>query len=173
MSVCDGGADADGAGDDFAIIGFDEATSAAEVSGAVENDYLDQVTSSFRQSGKPQALSTAPPKPCGRCGAPGCGNSASRWCGKCGGQRCRKCCTERPTLLSALSFTKDKKVFFAMGVDTSWCLPCASTETARLIAQRAEQGPGTARVWTSIFQSRRAFLYLPQYLVTPLTFDLH
>lgn len=66
MSVCDGGADADGAGDDFAIIGFDEATSAAEVSGAVENDYLDvslyQVTSSFRQSGKPQALSTAPPQ---------------------------------------------------------------------------------------------------------------
>ena len=148
----DGSGD-DGVDDEFAYVGYAEASAAAKLSAALDFDFVD-VTADVT----PVPVAGSAPGPVGRCGAPGCGNSASRWCGKCGAQRCRRCCTGKPSL-RALVGKKEKKKLFALGADSSWCLPCASAETARLITQRIEQGPGSARVWTSIFASRQALIF--------------
>lgn len=168
--------------DDFAYIGFAEAHAASAASAAAADDeFVDLLDGTHLVSfdsadgeggggGGGFFSSTSPPKPTGRCGAPGCTLKAGRWCGSCGGQRCRKCTTARPTLRKILeevksndgasdpAFEKKKQKkttsLFAMGADSSWCIPCAAAEAARLVRARTEQGPGSARVWTGIFASR-------------------
>ena len=45
---------------------------------------------------------------------------------------------------------KAPTIFNTLGADSNWCLPCVAAESNRLHATRAEQGLGTARVWSTV-----------------------